>query len=115
MPQDQVLEALDEVEEELRLTKRRADAGLRWTQRLRRERARDREYATIMRTGARPHLVELLSQILAGVRTAGSRLRRATAGALRREGMTTDEIATLFGVSRQRVSRLVQDHDETAS
>jgi CRP-like cAMP-binding protein len=40
---------------------------------------------------------------------AASRLRRTQARALREEGMTTDRIAELFGVSRQRVSALLKE------
>ena len=39
---------------------------------------------------------------------AGSRLRRAEARALHVEGMTMEQIADLFGVTRQRVSALLK-------
>jgi predicted transcriptional regulator len=40
--------------------------------------------------------------------TASSRLRRAQAAALREEGLTVQDVATLFGVTRQRISNLLR-------
>jgi transposase len=39
----------------------------------------------------------------------GNRVRRTEARALHGEGMTMDEIAKLFGVTRQRISALLRD------
>lgn len=56
-----------------------------------------------------PLLVQLLTESAAVLHTYGTRVRRTEARALHAEGMTMDEIARLFGVSRQRVSALVRD------
>ena len=55
-----------------------------------------------------PPLVQLLSQSVEVLHTIGAHVRRAEAKALHREGMTMDQIALLFGVSRQRVSALLR-------
>ena len=55
----------------------------------------------------RPLIVELISQNTAELNFAGSRLRWAEAIALQAEGLTIAEIARQFGVSRQRVSALL--------
>jgi hypothetical protein len=111
---DEVLTALDDVVEELEQTKQRTTVALRRAQLIRRLRAQGRSYREIVQSGQRPLVVQLLSQMIDGLRSAGSRFRRATAQALRRDGMTTDEIARLFGVSRQRVSKLVHTGGQEA-
>ena len=55
-----------------------------------------------------PLLVELLAGKLDRLATASSRFRRAQARALYDDGLTMDEIAALFGVTRQRVSALLK-------
>jgi hypothetical protein len=56
-----------------------------------------------------PLIVELTSDNVKRLYEAGGKLRRLEALALHEEGMTMDTIARLFGVSRQRVSALVND------
>ncbi len=55
-----------------------------------------------------PPLVALLSKSADNLASYGSRVRRAEARALHQEGLTMDEIAKLFGVTRQRVSALLR-------
>lgn len=62
-----------------------------------------------------PLLVQLLTECANLLHTYGTRVRRAEARALHREGMTMDEIARLFGVSRQRVSALLRDSASDAT
>jgi DNA-directed RNA polymerase sigma subunit (sigma70/sigma32) len=57
----------------------------------------------------RPLLVQLLTENASLLQSYGTRVRRSEASALHREGMTMDEIARLFGVTRQRVSTLLRD------
>jgi DNA-binding transcriptional regulator LsrR (DeoR family) len=57
----------------------------------------------------RPLLVQLLTQTTELLQTYGNRVRTTEARALYSEGMTMDEIAQLFGVSRQRVSTLLRN------
>jgi DNA-directed RNA polymerase sigma subunit (sigma70/sigma32) len=56
-----------------------------------------------------PLIVELLTQSAETLQTYGSRVRRAEARVLHREGLTMDQIARLFGVTRQRVSALLRE------
>lgn len=64
---------------------------------------------------ASPLLVQLLTESANLLHTYGTRVRRTEARALHREGMTMDEIARLFGVSRQRVSALLRESPSEAS
>lgn len=56
-----------------------------------------------------PLLVQLLTETAEALHHYGSRVRRAEARTLRREGLTMDQIARLFGVTRQRVSALLRE------
>jgi DNA-directed RNA polymerase sigma subunit (sigma70/sigma32) len=57
-----------------------------------------------------PLLVQLLTESADALHEHGSRVRRTEARALHREGMTMDQIARLFGVTRQRVSALLREN-----
>jgi DNA-directed RNA polymerase sigma subunit (sigma70/sigma32) len=74
---------------------------------MRAEREAGRSYREIETVG-RPLLVEMARDNLAALVEAGGRLRRAEARALHAEGLTMEQIAELFGVSRQRVSALLK-------
>ncbi len=56
-----------------------------------------------------PLLVELLTQSANNLSAYGSRVRRLEARALHQEGLTMEQIARLFGVTRQRVSTLLRE------
>lgn len=56
-----------------------------------------------------PLIVQLVTESTNLLHFYGNRVRRTEALALHREGMTMDEIARLFGVTRQRVSALLRD------
>lgn len=58
-----------------------------------------------------PLLVQLLTETAGILHTYGNRVRRTEARALRQQGMTMDQIAKLFGVTRQRVSTLLRPVD----
>ena len=62
----------------------------------------------------RPLIVEVLTDATSGFEAAGTRFRQAKAAALRREGMTLEGIGTLFGLTRQRISRLLQEAPDAA-
>lgn len=62
-----------------------------------------------------PLLVQLLTESAALLHSYGNTVRRTEARALRQQGMTMEQIARLFGVTRQRVSTLLRaDGDSTA-
>ena len=55
----------------------------------------------------RPLIITKLVEITDRLHEAGGKVRRAEAEQLRAEGRTHQEIAELFGVTRQRVSQLL--------
>jgi hypothetical protein len=56
-----------------------------------------------------PLIVQLLTESTNLLHSYGNRVRRTEARALHSEGMTMDQIAKLFGVTRQRVSALLRE------
>jgi DNA-directed RNA polymerase sigma subunit (sigma70/sigma32) len=56
-----------------------------------------------------PLIVQLLTESSETLASHGNRVRRTEASALHREGMTMDQIAALFGVTRQRISALLRE------
>jgi len=55
-----------------------------------------------------PLIVRLLTESAETLQECGSRVRRTEAAVLHQQGMTMDQIARLFGVTRQRVSVLLR-------
>src|SRR5688572_223531 len=76
---------------------------------IQRQHAAGFSYTEIVESARSPLLVQLVTeskQILDGY---GARVRRAEALALHNEGMTMEDIAGRFGVTRQRVSALLRE------
>jgi hypothetical protein len=71
-------------------------------------------YSDIIRASERPLLLQTATMDLEAIAAAGTRLRRIGARVLREEGMSIDQIAKEFGVSRQRVSRLLHADPDTS-
>jgi len=111
---DPVLEALDGLVRALRNNRARIEATLARAERIREQREAGLSYREIESGEQRPLIVELTRDNLAALVEAGSRLRRAEARALHAEGMTMEQIAELFGVSRQRVSALLRSGRESS-
>ena len=108
-PDDPVLDALDGLVRALRANADRVEAAIARAERIREQREEGLSYREIESGDSRPLIVELTRDNLAALVEAGSRLRRAEARALHGEGMTMEQIAELFGVTRQRVSALLRD------
>jgi hypothetical protein len=105
---DPVDEALEVVLEAVAQSQRRmALIGTRAGE-IRRRRAQGQGYAVIVALEDRPFVVELLSDTIVLLHDASGPFRRAEAGALHAEGVTMDRIASLFGVTRQRVSEILR-------
>ena len=104
---DPVLEALDAVVDALRENARVNQAAVRQARDLAQLRTRGLSWRQILGDGGHPLIVEMLTDNLERIQTAGSALRRESAAALHDEGATMEEIGALFGVSRQRVSSLL--------
>lgn len=103
------LEALEELERALEHT---VDMSERMRTRivyLRQQCQTGRPLHEIVRSEDRPLIVQLLTESANVLHTYGTRVRRTEARALHREGVTMEEIAVLFGVTRQRVSALLRD------
>jgi len=112
--QDAFLQALDDLDRAL-------DEGLEMTARmkLRIEEVRaalgeGRTLREIVPHEETPLLVQLVTRSTNLLHTYGNQARRTEARALHREGMTMDQIARLFGVSRQRVSALLREQPRDA-
>jgi DNA-directed RNA polymerase sigma subunit (sigma70/sigma32) len=106
---DAFMEALDDLDRAL-------DRGLEMTEQMK-ERITElrrahseglplREFVPREKT---PLIVQLLTEATNLLHSYGNRVRRTEARALHGEGMTMDEIAKLFGVTRQRVSALLRE------
>jgi hypothetical protein len=111
---DPVLEALEGLVRALRDNQARIEATIARAERIREQREVGLSYREIESGVERPLIVELTRDNLAALVEAGSRLRRAEARALHGEGMTMEQIAELFGVSRQRVSALLRSERESS-
>jgi DNA-binding NtrC family response regulator len=103
------LNALAELENALERNQATIEAAHERIEYLRRELTAGRKLPDIVPAETTPVLVRLLTESANLLHTYGTRVRRTEARALHREGMTMEEIATLFGVSRQRVSQLLRD------
>ena len=95
---DQVAEAVDDMRQRIRFLESAADAGHKLRDSVPMEHS--------------PMLVQLLTQTTELLQSYGNRVRTTEAQALYSEGLTMDEIARLFGVSRQRVSTLLRSKSE---
>lgn len=107
---DAFMEALGDLDRAL-------DESLEMTERmkariteLRRSQAEGRELREFVPEEETPLLVQLLTESTNLLHAYGNRVRRTEARALHQEGMTMDQIAKLFGVTRQRVSALLRAH-----
>jgi hypothetical protein len=105
---DPVLDALDGLVRALQHNAARIEATIARAEQIREQRLAGRSYQEIESGDQRPLIVEMTRDNLAALVEAGSRLRRAEARALHAEGMTMEQIAELFGVTRQRVSALLR-------
>jgi predicted XRE-type DNA-binding protein len=105
------LTALDDLEQALGRSLEMTDRMRARIAYLREQIAAGRPLPQIVPAEDRPLLVQLLTESANLLHTYGTRVRRTEARALHNAGMTMDEIARLFGVSRQRVSALLRGND----
>jgi DNA-directed RNA polymerase sigma subunit (sigma70/sigma32) len=114
MSQDAVLAALENVKEALAMNVEIGTLALERAERLIAEHAAGRPWSDVVPAEDKPLIVELLSANLERLSSTGSRLRRAQAKALHDEGMTMEQIAACFGVTRQRVSALLKERPSSS-
>lgn len=67
------------------------------------------DLAQIVETEPPPHIPTLITANIEALQDVGATLRKAEAAALRAHGYTMEQIARLFGVTRQRISVLLRD------
>ena len=108
MTDDEFLEALTALEEVLADNGRRAGLIRKRIAQLRRLRARDVSYTELVTSEDGPLIVQLLTESSMALDSCGANVRRAEAKALYAEGLTMEQIAKSFGVTRQRVSALLR-------
>ena len=101
--------ALGDLEGALDANARRMTQIKRRIAEIRRQRSAGRSYREIVEATKGDLSVQLITEATQALDEVGARVRRTEALALYREGMTMEEIAEKFGVTRQRVSALLRD------
>ena len=105
--EDEFLAALSTLEDVLADNGRRASLIKKRIAQLRRSRSKGASYTELV-SGDDTLIVQLLTESSKALDTSGANVRRAEAQALHAEGMTMEQIADRFGVTRQRVSTLLR-------
>jgi hypothetical protein len=98
---DSVLAAIGQARERMTQIESRATE-------IRERRAAGQSYAEIVPLEPQPLVVGLLAETITLLHEVSGRFRREEARALHAEGVTMDEIAVLFGVTRQRISEVLK-------
>ena len=106
---EEFMEALDDLDRALDQTVDMARQMKERIEHLRGAAADGRPLREIVSAEQTPLIVQLLTESTNILHSYGNRVRRTEAAALHSQGMTMDEIAQLFGVTRQRVSALLRD------
>lgn len=112
---DEVLDAIDSVVQALRDNLSRTEMALQRATEIREQRLAGRSYTDIYEQSERPQLVEILTMNVLELHDVGHRLRTCQAWALRQEGLSTQRIAQLYGVSRQRIMALLRSASDSAN
>lgn len=105
---DPVIEALDNLVDALVKNVEASELAMQRAHTIKELRARGLPYREIADEIGDPVVVQLVTANLDRLRVYGGQLRQAQAAALYEEGLTMDQIATLFGVTRQRISALLR-------
>jgi DNA-directed RNA polymerase sigma subunit (sigma70/sigma32) len=104
---DPVVDSLEDLVFAVQLIDAMAQETAERAERIKSQRERGEPYRDIVSGEERPFAVDLVNQMTDALTKAGGKFQRAQARALYDEGATMDEIAELFGVTRQRVSALL--------
>ena len=108
-------QALRDLERALDANARRIAQIKRRMAEIRRQRSAGRSYREIVEATKGDLSVRLITEATQTLDEVGARVRRTEAHTLYGEGMTMEEIAKKFGVTRQRVSALLRDAGEEVS
>ena len=109
---DEVIEAIDQLITELKQNVERLHLALSRASVIKELRRAGSSFSEIAETAQGPLLVDLLTINLLVLQRAGHKLRRAEARALRDEGKSVEQIARIFGVSRQRISQILHEEQQ---
>lgn len=110
--EDPVLDAIDAVVTAIKANAENNQRIIRRAKQLQSLRRRGLAWGEIVPAEERPLIVEMLRENQERLTAAGSQFRRREAHALRAEGMTLDQIAALFGVTRPRVIALLRQGEK---
>lgn len=105
---DPVITALDNLVDALAQNTQANELAMSRARTIKELRAQGLDYTVIADETGEPLVVQLVTENLDRLRIYGAQLRHAHAAALYEEGMTMDQIAGLFGVTRQRISALLR-------
>lgn len=105
---DEVLDALQSLVTALGQNLAASEQAIEKARTVEELRARGLAYRDIVDEAGTPLVVQLVTENLERLRIHGAQLRQAQAAALHAEGLTMVEIATVFGVTRQRISALIR-------
>lgn len=108
-PADPAVSALRELGSQLDRTLADLAEARRRVDQLERLRADGMSWHEIVTQEERPLVVEAVTRALDDLGSVGGRFRREEARALHREDVSITRIGKLFGVSRQRVSAILQE------
>ena len=106
---DAFLRALADLEIALEENTQRTKAMKRRIAHIRRERGKGATWSSIVSAESPPLIVQLVTDSSRALDEHGGRVRRTEVLALHDEGMTMEQIAEKFGVTRQRVSSLLRE------
>ena len=113
MAEDEFLEALTALEAILEDHTERSRLIKKRIAQIRRGRAKGTSYTELVSNPDNPLIVQLLTESSIALDTGGADVRRAEARALYAEGLTMEQIAQRFGVTRQRVSTLLRKNHQS--
>lgn len=105
---DAVIAALDDLVAALRENIAANEAAIERLESIRTKRGAGMTYGDIAHSISRPMAVEMITGNIDRLAERGAAFRRSQAKALHDEGLTMQEIAELFGVSRQRISAILR-------
>jgi hypothetical protein len=108
MAEDEFLKTLTALEDVLEDHRSRAALIKKRIAQIRRRRSRGASYTELVSSSDDRLIVQLLTESSVALDTCGAEVRRAEARALYEEGLTMEQIAESFGVTRQRVSALLR-------
>jgi transcriptional regulator with XRE-family HTH domain len=109
---DPVITALDDLVAALSQNAEAIETAFERARTIKDLRAKGLAYGAIADETGAPLVVQLVTENLERLRVHGAQLRKAHAAALHDEGLTMDQIAELFGVTRQRISALLRSNRE---